>query len=350
MRKVSLMIHTASPDDFLREQGIPSYFVALTETLRQQTFMDFELIYIDTYHAENRARFWALRGYLPYCVKHVPVHPQHRYWYDRGHCFIAAAKNTGILYADSELCVSCDDAEFFPPEFLATYWTRYKQGHLAHALHKRMRTIEVTEGIPAIPPRGDIYVNDHRWRHVVNGAFMHRYGSSCFAGTSFPLADALALNGYNERMDGCKSLDDCDFGNRLRLLGRSFVMDPAAHLYIVDHGSYADNVDLNWADEVGEGQETRKPPIKQKVITNFVAVENHGLVRCATELLDIVANKHPLTPQHYELIRAETIKHQKFDPLAPERAEQLKIWQGTPTFDLKQQRAELRSSPGWEWQ
>jgi hypothetical protein len=349
--KLSLMIHTASTDNFLQLQGIRSYFDALIANLRTQTFQDFEFIYVDTYHEENQARFSRVIAGLPFQVKHVPVHKDHRYWYDRGHCYIAAAKNTGILHADGELLVTCDDAEFFQPHFLQGYWEHYRGGHYAHALHKRLRSIERSPEypLPRFPVSGDTYVNDHRWEYVRDGLYIHQHGSLCFAGTSFSLNDALLLNGYNERMDGCKSLDDCDFGNRLRLLGRSFVLDSAIYVYILDHGSYAHDINCNWPDEVGEGQETPQPPVIHKTITNLVAVENNGLLRCGSELLDIVANKDPLTPQHYEIIRAETIKHQKFDPLAPEHAEKLKLWQGTPTFNLTRQWEELRRSPDWKW-
>jgi glycosyltransferase involved in cell wall biosynthesis len=349
--KLSLMIHTASPDDFLLSQGIPSYFAALLSNLCHQTFRDFELVYVDTYHEENRERFRAITRQHP--VKHVPVHPEHRYWFDRGNCFIAAAKNTGILYADGELCVSCDDAEFFPEQFLQRYWDHYKQGRYMHALHKRLRTIATHAGEPDIPIQGDLYVNDNRWGRLDGGkTTQHRFGSLCFAGTSFSLGDALTLNGYNERMDGCKSLDDCDFGNRLRGLGRSFAMDPDGYLFILEHGSYADNADCNWPDDEAPGesaQEQVRPPVKRKEITNFIAVENHGMLRCGTELVDLVANKNPLTPQHWAIIQADTIKYRKFDPLAPEHAENLAIWKGTPTFNLKKQREALRRSPAWEW-
>ena len=359
MPLLTLMIHTASPDDFLKSQGIRSYFDALIWNLREQTFQDFELVYVDTYYEENRQLFDKIVyvGHnsaradiaFKFGVKHVPVHRDHRYWYDRGHCYIAAAKNTGILYADGELCVSCDDAEFFPAHFLQGYVEHYRSGYRAHALHKRYRSVEISDKMPKYPLVGDEYRNDHRWEYVKDGLYIHQHGSLCFAGTSFTLADALTLNGYNERMDGCKSLDDCDFGNRQRLLGRTFVLDSAIYACILDHGSYATDIDHHWVGAVGEGQASAQPPHVRRIITNLVAVENHGMLRCGSDLLDIVANKNPLTDQHMAIIRADTIKYQHFDPLEPARAEALAIWKGTPTFDLKQQRAELRSSPDWEW-
>lgn len=356
MPKISLIIHTASVDGFLHDQGIPSYFNALLWNLQNQTLQDFELIYVDAYHAENREQFrqYCHAAEKDFKVKHVPVHPEHRYWFDRGYCFISAAKNTGILWADGELCVSCDDAEFFPDKLLACYWHHYKShGRYLHALHKRLRRIAVSDGLPEMPinpAADDMYVNDHRWKQVSGKLpVQHRHGTLCFAGTSFSFADAIQLNGYNERMDGCKSLEDTDFGNRLKLLGRSFAMDPQGFLYILEHGSYADDVSATRPGEspVGDCQEGSKPAIVRRRIENFIAVENHGMFRCGNELQDIIANKHPLTPEHMAIIQADTLKYRFFDPLGPENAEKLEIWKGTPTFDLKLQWAALRNAPEW---
>lgn len=356
MVKLSLIIHTASRDKFLSSQGLNSYFDSLTWTLKEQTFQDFELIYVDTYYEENLRRFGMISGALPYPVKHVPLHPEHRYWFDKGYCYISAAKNTGILYADGELCVSCDDAEFLPAHLLAEYWKQYRgEGRYLHALHKRLRSIVPDSSdqtaVPRMPIEGDVYQNDHRWQYVESGKpYGHRYGNLCFAGTSFSLGDALTINGFNERMDGCKSLEDCDFGNRLQMLGRSFVMVPEGYLYILEHGSAVhDPASSQWPEDREDRPTEPAPEVTTRKLANFIAVENYGLYRCGTELLDIVANKNPLTHAHYRIIQEATLQYRKFDPLAPENAEKLAIWQGTPTFNLNQQRNELRNSPNWKW-
>jgi hypothetical protein len=354
MPRVSFIVHTASSDDFLSVQGLPSYFLALTDNLRFQTLQDFELVYVDTYHEENKSRFGEIASLLPYPVKHVPLHPNHRYWFDKGYCYISAAKNTGILYADGQLCISCDDAEFFPDHLLELYWHYYVRTEgrmLMHALHRRMRSVSQCQGLLDNPVHSDtLYTNDHRWKSVVR-TYEHPHGSLLFAGTSFALEDALRINGYNERMDGCKSLEDCDFGTRMGLLGRTFVMDDEGFLFILDHPNYAD-VDCGWHKEPGatfDGQETSLPSKPRRKIDNFIAVENYGMLMCATELMDMVANKGEMTPEHMRIIQRETIKYRQFDPLAPENAEKLAVWQGTPTFDLRQERADLRASADWRW-
>lgn len=342
---ISLMIHTASIDSFMAVQNIPSYFTALADSLRYQTYPSFELVYVDTFYEVNREKFQQVIAGLPYRIKHVPIHHEHRYWFDKGYCYISAAKNTGILYADGELLITCDDAEFFPQNFLELYWHYYKhRGVYMHALHKRMEMINVSRGLVVQPLNGNFYINDKRWRYVENGPHMHRHRSMCYAGTSMSLEDALQLNGFNERMDGCKSLEDCDFGNRLKILGRSFVMDPDGWAAIVDHPNYSDMPKTPYdADMTPVMAPTRKS------IESFIAVENFGMFCCAAELLDIVANKGKLTKQHIDIIRRETLRYREFDPLAPENADKFAIWSATPTFDLRQQRQQLRESSDWRW-
>lgn len=341
--KISLMIHTASSDNFLINQGIPSYFKALIENLNRQTFKDFELIYIDTYFESNKSSFSSMPS--SFKIKHVPIHHNHRYWFDLGYCYISAAKNTGILYADGELLITCDDAEFFPDNLLEKYWCYKECGYLMHSLHKRMKSIDLIDGKIKYPINGDIYINDHRFNAAKEskGVKYHKAGSWTFAGTSFRLKDALILNGFNEKMDGCKSLEDCDFGGRLALLGNQFAMDVDGFLYILDHKSYG-------ATTTGQdGQVTVAEEIINKKIDNFIAVENYGMLRCAEELFDIEANKKPINDKQLAIIKRETIKYRNFDPLAPENKEKFDIWIKTPNFSLKQERIELRKSKDWKW-
>lgn len=341
--KISLMIHTASSDNFLTNQGIPSYFQALIDNLNRQTFKDFELVYIDTYFETNQKNFSSINS--SFQIKHVPIHVNHRYWYDLGYCYISAAKNTGILYADGELLVTCDDAEFFPDNFLEKYWCYKECEYYMHSLHKRMKSINIVDGKIQYPIDGDIYINDHRFNAAKEskGVKYHNFGSWTFAGTSFSLKDALTLNGFNEKMDGCKSLEDCDFGGRLALLGNKFAMDVDGFLYILDHKSYG-------ATTFGQdGQVTVAEEIINKKIDNFIAIENYGMLRCAEELFDVEANKNPINDKQLAIIKRETIKYRNFDPLAPENKDKLDIWLKTPNFSLKQERAELRKSKDWKW-
>lgn len=325
--KITVTIHTASLDDFLSDQGIKSYFSSVLTNLKRQTFKDFELIYIDTFHETNKDNFAALTKGLPFQVKHVPIHKDHRYWYDKGNTYISAAKNTGILYADGELIISFDDGEYYPDDLLQRYWQYYQGGCYMHAAHRRMKSIETKDGDVSYPISGDIYINDHRYNHEVQ---CHQNGVWTYAGTSFSLSDALTLNGFNEKMDAYKSLEDCDFGIRLTLIGRKFMLDPEGCVFIVDHKSYVDDP-------------------RRKKINEYIAIENYGVLRASQDLNRPEANKYPIKPDELEIIKRETLYYRKFDPLAPENAEKLKVWIENPTFDLTSQRKLLRESSDWKW-
>jgi hypothetical protein len=346
MPKISLMIHTASFDDFLNDHQINSYFEALVNNLEFQIFKDFELVYIDTFYEENKEKFAAIKSNFQ--IKHVPVHLNHRYWFDKGYCYISAAKNTGIIYSDGELLVTCDDSEFFPESFLQKYWDHYKSGFYMHAVHKRMKSIEAENGVPKNPINGDIYINDYRILNDPREIIQHRHGNWLYAGTSVSLGDALTLNGFNEKMDSCKSLEDCEFGARLVLAGRSFVADKEGFAYILDHKSYSEFKQIQWNEE-DRSNEENKPVYCKKKIDNLIAVENYGVLKASEELFEIKANRKNFGPKHMQIIQRETLKYRNFDPLAIENKEKLDLWLGTPNFSLENERKEIRLNADWKW-
>lgn len=338
---VSLMIHTASMDHFLQSKGINSYFESLIFNLSHQRFKNFELIYIDTFYENNKEKFHELTRNLSFRVKHVEIHKDHRYWYDKGHTYISAAKNTGILYSDGELLVTCDDAEFFHEDLLRCYWDEYKKGCYMLGLHKRLKSIKTQDGKIIMPISGDEYINDSRFEYLEGSEYkVHNTGTLAFAGSSFSLKDALLLNGFNEKMDACKSLEDCDFGIRLSLIGKKFSLYKQGFLYILEHPSYSDDIISLYSPENCE---------TKKKISNFIAIENYSMVVCAQKLMDIKANKGPITNKHIEIIKQETLKYRGFDPTDNDHINDFNIWLSCPNFNLEQERKDLRNSEKWIW-
>ena len=343
VHKVTVTMHTASEDNFLQNQGIESYFENVCINLSRQTFRSFELIYIDTHYEQNREKFDSIFPKYALYVKHVPVHDNHRYWHDLGGTYISAAKNTGILYADGELVISLDDAEFMPDDLLSRYWGHYQNGNYMLGLHKRLRSVDAVGGKIMFPINGDEYINDHRYLSMTQDVVRHTIGNNAFAGTSYSLEDALILNGFNERMDGCKSLEDCDFGYRLEALGRKFVFDKQGFVYILDHQSYTDKyINTGW-EQAAETQESdMKPTPTKKKVESIVCVENYGVHMFAVKLKHLQANNYDLQTQHYDILREETQKYRHFDIFAEDHKEKLEMWMKVPNFDLKQEREDLR--------
>ncbi len=312
MPKITLTIHTASRDDFLvSPHGIGSALATYVACLSQQTLSpaDFELVFVDLFWPAHRAVIAALPA--SFAIKYVPC--LHDYWLRRKLVGIASAKNSALLFAEGELVVSCDDAELFPPGLLQQYWNYYEKGEFAHAFHKRLARVGCQEGRLVLPIEGEEYVNDSRSGNVRAGICRHNNGGWLYAGSSFALADALSLNGFNERMDGCKALEDCEFGLRLQMLGRRFVLDPDLFIWILDH-----------------------PAAYREYLHDVISKENHGYIAANRQFGETRANHRPLRAEELEIIDRETFKFRKFhvDFNSPEA----KAWIDYPIFDLAKER------------
>jgi glycosyltransferase involved in cell wall biosynthesis len=312
MPNISITIHTASKDDFLfARQGVRSALASYLDCLNHQTLdpSEFEFVVVDLFWPDNRA----ILDQAPhrFAVKYVPC--VRDYWRNRKLIGIASAKNSGLVFSEGELVVSCDDAELLPPQFLEVFWKHYREGRFAHAVHRRLTSVRCTDGRIAFPIEGAEYVNDHRYEHVRAGVHPHDRGSWLYAGASYTLADALAMNGHNERLDGCKSLEDCEFGRRLENLGRRFVLDPACFLWILDHSA-------DYRAYLGE----------------MVSKDNYGFLEMNDRFKETRANHRALRPEELEIINQQTQKFRKFslDFQDPE----VRAWVDYPVFSLEEER------------
>jgi glycosyltransferase involved in cell wall biosynthesis len=260
MVSISVILPTARENDSII--GLPNVniFQSTIESLKLQSFKDFELIVIDGLYHLRVGLFEGEpfdRKKLEFGIKHIPVeHNQkynHRFWLDNRRWAVAATLNTGLIHAEGELVVRIDDACQFDSLYLSRIWSEYKVNKLwLCGMH-----IRYLEGKPAILDekyrkigyemnvsggwdtvrRDEILkklygegglVRDSRYQKVVDvGGRMiapsdWSYGYSCFE-----LEAALRVNGFCELMDGDKSLEDVDFGNRLSMAGYSgkFLLD-----------------------------------------------------------------------------------------------------------------------------
>lgn len=332
--KISVCMHTASRDNFLKGIGVNSALDMYIYFMNKQSFKDFEFILIDGHYEENRDEFSKIK--TDFIFKHVPIHDDHRYWYDMGVVHISSIKNTGILYADGELLVTVDDAEIFPSNILEGYWNYYKnKGLYLCAAHKRVKVSANLLDIDGFNLNGEIYVNDSRWREDCS-IVVPMPSTWTYAGTSYSLEDALKLNGFNEKMDGCKSLEDVEFGMRLEVLGRTFAYDTSLFIVIPDHSNSSHHYDKTSLEDYGVEE-----------IKNVVCKENYGFCLMAITNKVFEANKRPLSFDELVIINDATKKFQKFS--LDLHNKDTKIWLDTPNFNLTEQREELRSSDLWKW-
>lgn len=157
----------------------------------------------------------------------------------------ASSRNLGIAAASGDIVVSIDDDMVVGPTFLA----RHRGAHEAAATPVAVIGPRRFIRLPAEEPLGDDLftrlwalenvrgsgssrggqVHDWRW-HEARRLDVHPHPYHCFLGcnASYPRALALAVDGFDERFDGCYGYEDVAFGARLFSAGARIAWLPAA--------------------------------------------------------------------------------------------------------------------------
>ena len=241
MTDISVIMPTAREKYSILGQPHLNYLEPTMKSLARQTFKDFEFILVDALYDERKEDF----SKLPFPIKHVPVHPNHRFWLDRKRWSVCASLNTALLHSEGELLVRIDDASQFDEGFLERFWEGYQSGVWPLAMHTRYRggkqayyTEEYKQGgyeftrvkahgepsdteknLNRVFKEGDP-VRDTRWSVVERaGGRMIAPVDWMYGYSSFTLEAALKVNGFDELFDESKSLEDVDFGSRLEMAG-----------------------------------------------------------------------------------------------------------------------------------
>jgi len=175
----------------------------LASCLAEQRYTDVEVIVCDKENVLPRAEVeFACRRFSG-GVRFL--RPRMTPWTRMGAFAPNAARNTALCYARGETIVGIDDCYVFGPH----YFERIAE--LASERKYTVAKLSQVDNSVAYPQRP-------------NGPFpADQYGGGI---TSYPLAAAIAVNGWDERFDG-GSGGDVDFFARLRLYGGEFVTDEA---------------------------------------------------------------------------------------------------------------------------
>lgn len=208
-------------------------FTPTIESLKKQTFMDFELVIVDVLHHERPDRFQ--NKDLPFKVKHVLFTKEESRWLKYGIYNNVQQRNKGIIYSDGELVAFSADCCEFSPEAMERYWYWYKKGLMPQAVFRYNKG-----GKPLRDNQGKL-IRDHRWDELDKSPT----GKTIFTWTNWfreygaaPMDALLKINGFDELFDGNKSLEDIEIGMRLYLIGYTkYVLDQ--HLYVVENCHYA---------------------------------------------------------------------------------------------------------------
>lgn len=124
MESISVILPTARGDYPII--GLPNVhmFQPTIDSLKIQTFKDFELIVIDAlYHL--RPKLFQGEPFhsdkLPFHIKHVPIEHNarfnHAFWMNNKRWNVCGTLNTGIIHAKGELLVRTDDCSEFDGDF-----------------------------------------------------------------------------------------------------------------------------------------------------------------------------------------------------------------------------------------
>ncbi len=351
MHDISIILVTAR-DDF-SIIGLPETHILgpCIESLNNQTFKNFELVVVDSL-IDIRPNMFNGQPFqkdkLSFDVKHVPVHPNHRFWLDRKMWNFCGCLNTAIIHTEGELIVKLDDCCQFKEDYLERIWEEYNSGYFPLAMHNRYRNGKQVyynqryrkkgydfsrekpdrkKILEKIYAEGDP-IRCSRWPIVENrGGRMIAPHNWFYGYSSFSIEAALKVNGYDENMDPTQGLDDVDMGSRLEMAGYKglFLLD--IDLWVIEHehkglSKHAISYD-------------RKP-----VVCNYAHYLN------SRKKNRWRANSYKLTEEDLEFVKEEGRR----PPCSPHpdfyvddmEGSLFKAWaERAPLFDLREERLEL---------
>jgi glycosyltransferase involved in cell wall biosynthesis len=349
MPLISVIMPTARDEYSVIGQPNTHFLEPTIRSLSNQRFDDFELILVD---ALKHDRDWDFSK-LPYPVKHVPVHRDHRFWLDRKRWSVCGTLNTGLIHAEGELIVRIDDCSEFEGDFLQRFWEAYMSGYWGLAMHIRYlegKPAKYNEeyrekGYEALYAKKDLeeeerdvvlkrlygengLVRDSRYPVVEahGGSLLAPY-NWMYGYSSFTLEAALKVNGFDELFDGDKSLEDVDFGSRLNMAGYKDLMRLDVDHQVIEH---------------------EHEPIPLEVLDRDVKPIkcNYAVMEMNRKWGRIKANTGPLTEEQIEYVKKISLQK----PCSPQpnfyaddlEGELFEVWKNnSPQFNLREERLNL---------
>ncbi len=201
------------------------------ESLKNQTFKDFEYIIIDGHYNERKDLIKDLiEKEKPFFeCKHIPDKPSR--WKGKRPA-ISNARNTAIIYAKGKYIVFHDDNCKMPPDWLENHINWLESGHVVAGNW--------------ITYKSETDIGPYGWEHrynlvkepkIIGGHWF--YTGNC----SFSLNAAFDINGFDEELDGEQGQEDINFGIRAERKGYKIIYDPTCcvkyvlsnHTLLQDH-------------------------------------------------------------------------------------------------------------------
>lgn len=238
--EISVLIYTARDDyPYMGKAETWHCFEPFLRTLRSQTYRDFELVLVDALW-ETRSD-WFETHPQPFPVKHVPSRPN--YWQERGRVGLGAQINRGFIWADGKYVWMGAENNLYPPHHLKLVSDIFRSGKVPVAWYGMADRFDRSKPLGACPgvdfdlegfTRDDIGEMDHRASRFLGSApaISDCHHEWYYGYSGIPLSVALAVNGFDELMDGIKSLQDCDMGSRIMRAGCQLQMH--RDLYVIE--------------------------------------------------------------------------------------------------------------------
>jgi len=303
---ISIVLTTVRDDYAILGCPKTHIFEPLIKSLNKQNFKNFELVIVDSLF---KYRDKSILEEATFPINYVP--PKECIWFDMGMFHAANNFNTGLIHSEGDLVVKIDDCmEIANENHLQKLWELYNKGfiplqtYIYHykgkpAIYRKNLLKEIfslgnfTEFLKnhllenwsaELYQPGDL-IKDTRLDQFAEQSkiFTHEwyYGVS-----SVPLKDALAVNGYDEAMDGNRGLEDIDFGSRLEQYGVApFLIDK--DLMLIEH--------IN-------------DDFSKKVIKRRIYFRNgYPIYYLSKTKKRFKANTHTFTDEEIEFIREQTI-------------------------------------------
>ncbi len=207
------------------------HFEWAIESLKNQTFKNFEYIIVDGHYNERKdlvSELLKKENPLFEC-KHVPDKPSR--WKGKRPS-ISNARNTAIIYAKGKYVVFHDDNCKMPSDWLEKCMKLLELGYIVAGNWFTYQKESVVEK----------YGWEHRYNlvkepKIVGGHWF--YTGNC----AFPLIAAFDINGFDEELDGEQGQEDISFGIRAERKGYKIMYDPSCcvkyilsdHVLLQDH-------------------------------------------------------------------------------------------------------------------
>ena len=205
-------------------------FEPTLESFKRQTMKDIEWVVVDTHYNKRKGFFKDMD--LPFVVKHVPARPD--VWFDNNFPGVSTQFNKGIIHADGKLLFFGVDGFMFGSDFMEKLWSRYQEGYFPMAWYLLDWSYVTEKDMPHSSQMktakdfgvsynfsgytGEVIEHDQRYNYFKEKDvdYMPPW-TWWFACSSASMEAVLTLNGWDQSMDGDKTLMDVDFGSRLEL-------------------------------------------------------------------------------------------------------------------------------------